>query len=443
VGVETFHTRQVSDIDPQQRLAVLIVAPNASLIQGGEACLPVQWFRELSKEGVDVRLLVHARSKPELDRALGPLSSRIHYVSENALQTMIWKIGEAMPMNIRYFTAQLVVHLITQIVQRGAAKRLIKQYKINVVHEPMPVAPRFPSTMYGLGVPVVIGPMNGNMTYPPAYRSGRSRIERTFVPAARGFANLANFLIPGKRRADVLLVANERTRLALPSGCRGRVEILCENGVDPHVWRRPDHLPARPADGLRIAFLGRLVDWKGVDLALDVFAEVKKQIPSAQLSIIGDGPELASLQAQAARLGIADAVTFHGWVSADDCPGLLAQSDVFLFPSVFDCGGAVVLEAMALGMAVVALNWGGPSDYISPDDGVLVEPANRDQAVAELAGAVLALTPGKRRDMGEAAQHRIANHYTWPAKARQILKVYKSVCGLTASGAASDEPCQR
>jgi glycosyltransferase involved in cell wall biosynthesis len=215
--------------------------------------------------------------------------------------------------------------------------------------------------------------------------------------------------------------------LALPAGCRGKVRILCENGVQPNVWQRPDDLPVRPVDGLRLAFLGRLLWWKGVDIALDVLAEVKKQIPSAELWIIGDGPERPRLQRQTEALGLCGAVTFHGWVAHAECPRLLSQCDVFLYPSVFDCGGAVVLEAMSLGLTVVALNWGGPSDYLSSGSGVLVEPVNRRESVAELAKAVRSLTPCKRRELGEASQREIADHYTWPAKVRQILEAYQQV----------------
>jgi glycosyltransferase involved in cell wall biosynthesis len=426
-GVVSLHVQDTSEVGPQKRLGVMIVAENASLRQGGEACLAVQWFRELLKEGVDVRLLVHARSKPELDQALSGFSSRIHYVPEVLLQTIFWKFGEALPAHVRDFTSGWLVHLITQFMQRRAARRLIKQYNIDIVHEPTPVAPRIPSMMYGLGVPVVIGPMNGNMTYPPGYHS-RSFAERAFVPVARGFADLANYLVPGKRLADVLLVANERTRLALPLNYRGKVGILCENGVDPDVWRRPNDLPARPVDRLRLAFMGRLVSWKGVDMVLDVFAEVKKQMPEAELWVIGDGPELPRLQSQTASLGLSGAVTFHGWAAPEECPWLLSQSDVLLYPSVFDCGGAVVLEAMSLGLTVVALDWGGPGDYLAAGDGVLVQPVGRRQAVVELAEAVRNLTPSKRRELGEAAQRRIADHYTWPAKVRRILGVYQSVC---------------
>lgn len=446
-------------VEPR-RLGVLIVAENASLSNGGESYLPIQWFRELLKEEADVHLLVHARSKPELDRSLSGYSSRLHYVPEVLLQKILWQIGAALPSHIREFTSGWAVHLITQVMQRRVARRLIVQYAIDVVHEPTPVAPRLPTLMYDLGVPVVIGPMNGNMSYPPGYRRSRSYAERAFVKVAQRLSDLANMLVPGKRHADMLLVANERTRRALPTGCAAKVAILCENGVDPNVWLRPDDLPVGAARGLRLAFLGRLVDWKGVDLVLDVFAQVKVRVPSAELSIIGEGPERRRLQSQAETLGLSDAVTFHGWVSPERCPKLLSQSDVLLFPSIFECGGAAVLEAMALGMTVVALNWGGPGDYLDAECGVLIEPISRDHTVAAMVSAVLDLTPDKRRAFGEAAQRRIAEDYTWPAKVRQILGVYQAILkapetvpsaseaetalsvGVLASASSAGELCQ-
>ncbi len=420
---------------------MLIVAENASMRQGGESRLALQWFLELLKVGVDVHLLVHVRSKCELDQSLSRFASRIHYVSEVLLQKICWDLGKALPPHVRSFTTEWLVHLITQFMQRRMARHLIEQYKLQIVHEPAPVAPRLPSMMYGLGVPVVIGPMNGNMTYPPGFHS-RSFLERTFVPLARRFGDLANYLIPGKRRAEVLLVANERTRAALPSSCRGKAGILCENGVELDVWQRPDDLPVRPADGLRVAFLGRLVPWKGVDIVLDVFAEVKKQTPSAELWIIGDGPERSRLQKQAEALGLCGAVTFHGWKAPEECPRLLSQCDVFLYPSLFDCGGAVVLEAMSLGLAVVALNWGGPGDYLASGGGVLVEPVGRRRSVTELASAIRCLTPNKRRELGKTAQRKIAQHYTWPAKVRQIVKIYQSARNSVGSAPTDVSPAK-
>ena len=294
--------------------------------------------------------------------------------------------------------------------------------------------------MYGLGVPVVIrtDETATHEAYPSGFRS-RSLLERAFVPVARSFADAwAITLVPGKRKAEVLLVANERTRVALPPGCTGKVRIPCENGVEPDVWRRPDDLPARPDDGLRLAFLGRLLAWK-VDMLIDVFVDVKKYAPSAESWIIGDGPERPRLQRQAEASCVSGAVTaaMDGRLPRNvrGC----SRSATCSYPSVFDCGGAVVLEAI-----VVGTGGGGPGTGGGPGElsvasgaGVLVAPVDRRQSIAELAMAVRSLTPSKRRELGAAAQREIANHYTWPAKVRQMLRVFQSVCKcakITASG---------
>src|SRR5277367_6779268 len=112
------HVQDTSEVGPRKRLGVMIVAENASLRQGGESSLAIQWFRGLLKAGVDVRLLVHVRSKLELDQSLSRFSSRIHYVPEVPLQKIFWKFGEALPDHVRDFTAGWLVHLITQFMQR-------------------------------------------------------------------------------------------------------------------------------------------------------------------------------------------------------------------------------------------------------------------------------------------------------------------------------------
>jgi glycosyltransferase involved in cell wall biosynthesis len=97
---------------------------------------------------------------------------------------------------------------------------------------------------------------------------------------------------------------------------------------------------------------------------------------------------------------------------------------------------------MALGLTVVALNWGGPGDYLDETCGVLIDPIGRQHAITEMVAAVLASTPDARRALGEAAQRRIAEHYTWPAKVRQIVNVYQSIRAapdpvLSASGSGA------
>ena len=102
--------------------------------------------------------------------------------------------------------------------------------------------------MFGLGVPVIIGPMNGGMDYPSAFRTKRGVGERVLLGGAKVGAVGLNLLLPGKRLAARLIVANERTRVALRSVVRRPVVKIAENGVDLSVWAS-DPLLARPNRG--------------------------------------------------------------------------------------------------------------------------------------------------------------------------------------------------
>jgi len=80
------------------------------------------------------------------------------------------------------------------------------------------------------------------------------------------------------------------------------------------------------------------------------------------LEIIGDGQIRGELEAQTARLGIDSSVVFSGWLSQGECALKMQQAHAMVFPSVRECGPAVVMEAMAVGLPVIATNWGGPAD---------------------------------------------------------------------------------
>src|SRR5262249_51272065 len=157
-------------------------------------------------------------------------------------------------------------------------------------------------------------------------KSRGQRVVWLLVWSARLFSNLLNRLMPGKLRAAVLLVANERTRQALPPGFRGEVVMLVENGVDLGIWS-PDDRPRRGDGPTRFTFLGRLVDWKAVDLLLEAFARVRATHPP-RLELVGDGPMRGGLEARVQALGLGGRVHFAGWLPQGDCVRRLRESDV-------------------------------------------------------------------------------------------------------------------
>jgi glycosyltransferase involved in cell wall biosynthesis len=415
---------------------VLIVAENASLKFGGEAALPLHYYRILRQRNVPTWLVVHARTRDELSALFPEDHQRIFYVADAISHRLLWRLSKRLPRRLANFTIEFIMRLITQSAQRKMIRRLIRTHQVSVIHQPVPVSPKEPSMIFGMGVPVIIGPMNGGMDYPPAFRKLQGHVERAALFALRRFSNALNCLIPGKRKAAILLVANERTRAALPDGVCARVATIVENGVDLSLWKgsRPPDDPSS-SRAVRFVFVGRLVDWKAVDMLLLAFKKAAIETPMS-LSIIGDGIERASLERMArdmGSLGHGDnepgKVRFYGWMSQVECAGRLRECDALVLPSLLECGGAVVLEAMAMEIPVIATAWGGPADYLDTSCGILVEPTSREAFVDNLALALarLAKHPQERLAMGKAGRSKVLRQFDWNAKVDSIFELYRDV----------------
>ena len=371
--------------------------------------------------------MIHGRTESELTALLPNEIERMQFVRDTWLHRVLWRLGALLPRWLSQHTLGLAGYFYSQWIQRRMVIKAVKRHGIDIVHQPMPVSPKVPSLLFGVGAPIVIGPMNGGMEYPPAFRRLQNAFARNFVLAARACSSLANLAIPGKLLARTLLVANQRTRKALPGQVRGEVLELVENGVDLSIWKQNQSRPMPPNSPTRFIFMGRLVDWKAVDLLLEAFrAASEKELISLQ--IIGDGPMRADLEALALTLDVAGKVTFSGWLSQQDCALELAQSDALVLSSLFECGGAVVLEAMAAGLPVIATNWGGPADYLDETCGFLVDASSREGLIAGFAGAMVRLrqNPDLRASLGAAARAKVVQHFDWEKKMDRILQIYEA-----------------
>jgi glycosyltransferase involved in cell wall biosynthesis len=415
---------------------VLIVAEHASARFGGEAALPLHYYRVLRRRGYPVWLLCHARVRQELFQLYpDDIGDRIRFIEDSIWHRMLWRIDEVLPARLGYLTTGFLSRLSTQLQQRKLARRLIGDLEIDVVHQPMPVSPKEPSVMYALGAPVVIGPMNGAMEYPPAFRRQEGFAQRLAVRVGRAVAGLLSKVIPGKPRAACLIAANTRTAANLPSRKGQPIRVLVENGVDLSIWTQPIRVDTGDRqECTHFVFMGRLVDWKAVDILVDAFCAARQTVEMS-LTIIGDGPERPHLESACVRAGLplgrawgtSGQVHFAGWKAQCDAASLLREHDVLVLPSLLECGGAVVLEAMSTGLAVVATDWGGPADYLDETCGILITPSSRESMVLDLSSAMskLAREPALRRAMGHAGRQKVVREFDWETKVDRVISVYK------------------
>lgn len=407
-----------------KKTKVLIVSENASDLFGGEAILPLRYFQLLNKENVDAYLITHARVENTLRHIPGLPQEKIFYIPDHALFKWLLLLRKVLSPRLEVLTFGSLMGLLTAVHQHVLAKRVIREKGIQLIHQPNPVSTKVPSAMFGLGVPVIIGPMNGGMNYPPAFRGMLTMPERLMYRLLRLSAHFINIVIPGKLLADLLIVANERSHAALPRLRFGKTHLLVENGVLSIVKRRPK--PVQHSEKIELLFIGRMVDWKGLDILLEALHRSKNN--ALHLNIIGDGPEYGAMQSLAYNLGLEN-VTFLGHVPFDKLNDYYDVADIFVLPSLRECGGAVVLEAMARGLPVIATNWGGPADYLTNEVGFLVEPRSKEYMIEMICHhiSILATQPELRAKMGLAAIRRVENCFLWKDKIRQMIALYEGV----------------
>jgi glycosyltransferase involved in cell wall biosynthesis len=142
-------------------------------------------------------------------------------------------------------------------------------------------------------------------------------------------------------------------------------------------------MESRSSDTLRILFVGKMAEKKGLIFLLEALAAVKKKNRSFVLNVVGGGLLENALKDQASNLGLDKEIRFHGWIANEKLPELYKDCDIVAIPSVFDKNGetegmpVVVLEAMAMSRPVLASRISGIPDVVTDGyNGWLTEPGN-------------------------------------------------------------------
>jgi 1,2-diacylglycerol 3-alpha-glucosyltransferase len=163
---------------------------------------------------------------------------------------------------------------------------------------------------------------------------------------------------------------------------------------------------------------------------LRAFARIAPARPQARLLLVGRGPRERSLRRQARKLGLGEKVILTGPIPHSEVPHYAAAADLFVFPSVTETQGLVLIEAMAAGTPAVAVETPALMDVLAEGGGLLV-PC-REDGFAESVLGLLADEP-RRRALGEQAA-RVARRYDIPAATARLLTVYEAAIAAGPRG---------
>ena len=232
----------------------------------------------------------------------------------------------------------------------------------------------------------------------------------------------------GIATVDRLIFVSEATHESYrKAGASGTQATTIRNGI---VKPQATHNCAETRWSLRIpegdrvlVTVARFTPQKGYEFLLRATSEVVARGQSIQVVLVGDGPDRPRMEALARELEISDAVQFLG--ERKDVADLLTSADLFVLPSLFEGLPLVILEAMALGLPIVATRIGGTSEALGADYPWLVG-AGAAGELADLLTTALTDKPMRTR-LGERNQHRYATDFTAERMASETAALYRAV----------------
>ena len=422
-----------------RRLKVLVIADSCN--PEWESIPLVGWSHyHAIAQLVDTHLVTRNWNNPALGRA-GLVQGRDYTALNtdalfNPMQSLVRFISGPNKGYAMLTALAMPSYLVMEFMIWRRFRKRLQAGEFDLVHRITPLSAAVPSPIAAycrrLKIPFVLGPLNGALPWPPQYPD-LLRQEGEFLSRLRG----AYRLVPGYRvtrqAAAAIMVGGASALADLPVQWHGKAVYVPENGIDPSRFPRPPERSVESYRGrpLRAVFLGRLVPYKGADMLLEAAAPLLRA-NRMTLDIIGFGPERERLDGMVAELGIAAAVTFAGKLPHHEVAARMRLADVMTFPSVHEFGGAVVLEGMAAGIVPVVVDYGGPSELVSAASGYLLPLEGRAGLVASLRATLeaIAAEPGVLAQKSRQAVRRAFSLFTWPAKARQTLQVYRWVLGL-------------
>lgn len=406
---------------------LLLVAYQCGPGQGSVAQIGWHWFTGMAARG-PTTLVTHVRHRAAIESAPDrPAGARIIYIDTEWFAAPLYRLARRLfPRSEHgvFLVSQLDWFVFDAVALRRLRRERAAGAPWQLLHLLTPVTLSAPTRLHRLGLPMLRGPLNCGLPTPPGFAELLGA-EALGLGRLRWLPAMLDRLSGGLRHTAVLLVATQATRAAVPRLLRERCVSMLENAVDTRCFHPPASEPPT-SNKLRLAFVGRLVAVKALPLLLRAMATLRAEGRELHLDIAGSGPMEDDWREQAHTLGLSGCLRWHGALDVQGVAELMRSCDVFCLPSVRESGGAVLLEAMACGRPVLAMDFGGPAEIVDDTVGWRIAMPDPQRAVLGIAQALREAQdePQARRERGQRALDRVLSEHVWNSRFEAAQALY-------------------
>jgi len=362
---------------------------------GSEPGVGWNWAIEIKKLGHEILIITRKNNKKVIEKEL--LTNKIlnkknfYYFDLPKFFKVLKKIIPA-GVNLYYYLWQYYLY------QKLKGENFVKNF--DIIHHITFGVFRHPSFLWKFNKKFIFGPVGGYELMPKIIKKNlsiRNRLNENLREISNFFflkfdSNLKDFL---NSKRIIFFSKTKDTKYNLKKYYNKNIFISSEIGIDTKYEKKV----IIRKEIKNFLFIGRSLYWKGGDILIDAFNLALKKNKNIRLSFYTEGREKNNWKRKVLDYNLDQYIKIHGWVNHSKMNSIYKSNDVFIFPSLHDSSGNVLLEALSNSLPVLCLNIGGPGEIITSNCGIKVninQKSTEQSIVKQLSNNIIKITKNRK-----------------------------------------------
>lgn len=403
-----------------KKLNILLSAYACEPNRGSEPGVGWNWAIEIAKRGHVVKVLTRRNNKPVITKETD-LHQNLYFIYYDLPDSLMW-LKKVFGVQLYYFLWQIGAYFFV--------KKQLKQHSFDFIHHITFVAIRKYSFLSFLKIPFYYGPLGGGENCPSYLLkevSAKNKLKEFVRNSLNGllkFNILSNLIFANSRK---IFTTTAQSTHYINKRFKDKIYTFPAIGINSNQIQTLATKQVR--NEIQLLYVGQFIYWKGLQICFDALKIVRDKGVNFKLTLVGKGDEETALKQKIEKLTLTSFVEWINWIPQNELVSIYKKNDLFLFPSLHDSGGMVVLEAMDFGLPVICLDIGGPGVFVNEKVGARISVLNKTyhEVVTDYANAIIELANDEKllQEKSLNAKQSVIN-YTWQNTVNQVYTIIEN-----------------
>lgn len=400
---------------------ILVSAYGCEPFRGSEAGVGWNWILQMARFN-ELFVIARKNDKSKIEQNLPEnILDNVHFFYYDTCELLMKVKKKEKGLYLYYWMWQIgIIPLISKII-----KEYEPDYTMHLTFGSL----WMPTFLPFFKTPFIWGPVGGGDGVPKQMLQILP-LKQRIVQSMRYILIATSFLNPlvaiPSKKANLILCRTENNCEAIPKKYRNKCRVVLETAMGEEVFANRKNHNLANKDCIEVLLTGRLVPFKNTMMAVESIHSLAEKYPNIHLTIIGKGPEKPRLEAYIKRNKLEPKIDLIPEMPRNQVLNRLCDADIYAFPSLREGGSWALMEAMAVGLPVVCLNWTGMKIITDSNSAIQIEPSDYEETCRKFTFGIEKLITDidMRQSIGMAARYRMQNKFNWNYLGDTIQEIF-------------------